>query len=145
MNLPMLALGAMLAPLAAGCSSSAAMPEVPFDGSFPEAPYLTLPSTSAALSVQLRTWPQPPAQGLGNAEYTVTQADGGAPVDGLSVSIRPWMPAMEHGPIRPTVTGEDAGRYLITNLDLYMAGEWQLQTSFSGPIEDHVTPEFEVP
>jgi hypothetical protein len=128
----------------AGCSGSAPQ-QVPFDGSFPETPFATLSSASGALSVEMRSWPQPPAQGLIDAEFTVTQADGGTPVDGLSVSIRPWMPAMNHGPIRPTVVAEDGGRYLITNLDLYMAGEWQLQTTFSGPIDDHVEPEFEVP
>jgi hypothetical protein len=142
-NRHLLAIGALLA-AATGCSSSAP-PEAPFDGGFPPTPFMTLPSTSGALSVQLRSWPQPPSQGLIVAELTVTQADGGVPVDGLSVSIRPWMPAMNHGPIRPTVTDEDGGRYLVTNLDIYMAGEWELQTSFSGPIEDHVTPEFEVP
>jgi hypothetical protein len=137
-------LAALLGATAAGCSASAA-PEAPFDGGFPAAPFLTLPSQSGALSVELRSWPQPPTLGLINAELTVTQADGGAPVDGLSVAIRPWMPAMDHGAIRPTIVAEDGGRYAISNLDIYMQGEWQLQTTFSGATEDYVAPEFEVP
>jgi len=135
---------ALLGAVAVGCSASAA-PEAPFDGGFPAAPYLTLPSSSGALSVELRSWPQPPTLGLIHAELTVTQADGGAPVDGLTVAIRPWMPAMDHGPIRPTIVAEDGGRYAVSNLDIYMPGEWQLQTTFSGPIEDYVAPEFQVP
>jgi hypothetical protein len=144
MNPSLAALG-LLAVSAAGCSSSGDGAAGPWDGGFPAAPYMTLESTSGGLSVELRTWPQPPTEGLINAQMTVVQADGGVPVDGLSVSIRPWMPAMNHGAVRPTVTPADGGAYVITNLDLFMGGEWQLQTSFSGPVEAYVAPEFEVP
>jgi hypothetical protein len=132
----------LFAAAAAGCSASS---DVESDGGFPASPYMTLTSTSGALSVAMRSSPQPPPRGIIEVELTVTQRDGGAPVDGLTVSIDPWMPAMNHGAVAPTVTAQDGGKYLVTDLDLFMAGLWQLKTTFSGPVADHVAPEFEVP
>jgi hypothetical protein len=43
------------------------------------------------------------------------------------------------------VTPEGGGKYLLTEIDLFMAGLWQLKTTISGPVSDYVAPEFEVP
>jgi hypothetical protein len=131
---------------AAGCSSASA-PEGPWDGGFSGTPYVTTATTSGALAVQVRSWPDPPQQGFVYVEMTVTDADGGAPVEGLQLSVRPWMPAMNHGvSAHPVVTEEDGGggKYLVTNLDLFMSGEWDLQTTFSGPIGGYAAPALEV-
>jgi hypothetical protein len=144
-NQPQTPLAGLLLVVAAGCSSSAPLEELPPDGGFLATPFMTLKSAKGDLSVELRSWPQPPAQGINSGELTVTQVDGGAPVDGLTVSIQPWMPAMDHGGTYPTVTAADGGRYVITNLDLYMPGLWQLRTNLVGPTQDNVAPEFEVP
>ena len=44
-------------------------------------------------------------QGTYDLEYIVTSAADGSPVDGLMMTIVPWMPAMGHGtPIVPTIS-----------------------------------------
>jgi YtkA-like protein len=100
---------------------------------------------SKTFRVELRTSPQPPSQGGIDAEYTITDAATGAPRDGLTLKIRPWMPAFGHGAIMATVTPEGGGKYLATEIDLFMAGLWELQTTISGPVSDYVAPQFEVP
>jgi hypothetical protein len=54
------------------------------------------------------------------------------------------MPAMNHGAIAPTIEAQGDGTYLVTDLDIYMAGHWELRTSVSGPATDHVTPSFDI-
>ena len=78
------------------------------------------------------------------AQLVVTRVADESPVDGLTLSIQPWMPAMNHGAIAPTVVAQGDGKYLVTELDLFMPGHWQLRTAFSGPMTDHVTPAFDI-
>jgi hypothetical protein len=107
--------------------------------------YLTATSASGALRVDMRTWPQPPAMGTNALELTVTDAADGAPRDDLTVAVSPWMPAMNHGSSAiPTVTPQGHGKYLVTEVYLFMPGLWQLRTSFSGGVTDHVTPAVEI-
>jgi hypothetical protein len=52
---------------------------------------------------------------------------------------------MGHGTsIAPTITPQTNGKYLLTNVDLFMAGLWQLRTTISGPMSDYAAPEFEI-
>jgi hypothetical protein len=107
---------------------------------------VTTVGSSGALSAAVRTSPQPPTRGTIAVELTVTQAADATPVDGLAVQVRPWMPAHDHGSsIVPTVMSEGHGKYLITNVELFMPGHWELQTHFSGPATDDVAPAFDVP
>jgi hypothetical protein len=99
---------------------------------------------SGTMRVEVRTSPQPPSRGGIDAELTITDASTGAPRDGLTLQIRPWMPAMNHGAIQATVTPEGDGKYLVTEVSLYMAGLWELRTTISGPVSDHVAPQFEI-
>jgi hypothetical protein len=112
---------------------------------FPAHPLSATMTQAGKLSVEVRTSPQPPTQGGIDAEYTITDAATGAPRDGLTLKIRPWMPAFNHGAIMATVTPEGGGKYLLTEIDLFMAGLWELQTTISGPVSDYVAPQFEVP
>jgi hypothetical protein len=112
---------------------------------FPATPLSATMTQSGKLRVEMRTSPQPPTQGGIDAEYIITDAASGAPRDGLTLQIRPWMPAFGHGAIMATVTPEGGGKYLLTEIDLFMAGLWQLKTTISGPVSDYVAPEFEVP
>jgi hypothetical protein len=130
-----------LAVACAACSSGSTSPPA----SFPPSPFLSTTSESGALQVELRTSPQPPAQGLIDAQLVVTRISDGTPGDGLTLAIQPWMPAMNHGSVPPSVTAQETGKYLVTNLDLYMAGRWQLRTNVSGVMTDHVTPDFSIP
>jgi YtkA-like len=98
------------------------------------------------LSVVVRTSPQPPTRGTVAVEMTVTQISDATPVDSLALQVRPWMPAHDHGSsIAPTVAAQGRGKYLVTNVDLFMPGHWELQTNFSGPATDYVAPAFDVP
>jgi hypothetical protein len=134
--------GALVAAALVACSSSSPQSSAPYSGP----PFATATSTSGALEVAVRLSQQPPAPGLLDAELTFTSADGGAPVDGLTLNIVPWMPQMKHGAdLTPTVTAETGGKYMVTNLNFIMAGLWELKTAVSGPMTDTVDPEFQVP
>ncbi|HEX4447849.1 MAG TPA: FixH family protein [Polyangiaceae bacterium] len=124
----------------ADCSSGSAA-----TATFPDAPFISTMTDSGNIRVELRTSPQPPARGTIDAQLVVTNAADGTPRDDLALSILPWMPAMNHGAIHPTITPQGDGKYLITELDLYMPGHWQLRTTISGPVTDSVAPAFDIP
>jgi|HubBroStandDraft_6_1064221.scaffolds.fasta_scaffold959447_2 hypothetical protein len=129
---------------ALACSSSAGPPVEA--GSFPETAYATATSDGMKLVVEVRTAPQPPVAGMNEAELVVSDSRTGQGVDGLSLGVVPWMPAMGHGTsIVPSVTAQGNGRYLVTNLSLFMPGTWELRTTVTGPVSDHVAPAFQVP
>jgi hypothetical protein len=82
-------------------------------------------------------------RGTNSLEFEITSA--GAGVDGLSLDVTPWMPAMGHGAsVKPSVHAEGQGKYLVENVELFMPGLWQLQTTFSNGVSDHAAPSFEV-
>ena len=141
MKIPSIAILAsivLLFPLAA-CGGRA--PSVPDGGcDFPSAP-LTTVTTDGGLEVAVRSCPnQPPTRGLDELQYTVTTPSG-APEDGLTMTVVPWMPDMGHGgSVTPVVTPEGHGVYLVTDVYFYMPGPWQLRTTFQGPVTDSVTP-----
>ena len=132
---------ALLALLGAGCGAAGPTSgPAAFDG----AALLTLATTDGALGVELRTSPQPPERGLDSAEFRIAGPTGAA-VDGLSLAVLPWMPDMGHGTsLRPVVTAQGGGVYLVDNLSLFMAGRWQLRTTISGAASGSVVPEFEI-
>ena len=127
------------------CAACAGSGDAPAPAAFPAAALASLKSDSGALSIEVRTSPsQPPTRGAASVEYIVRDVDG-APVDGLSLVVVPWMPAHGHGAsVRATVAAQGGGRYLITGVSLFMAGHWELRSDFSGPRSDHVAPSFEV-
>ncbi len=114
--------------------------------SFPAQTLATIASDGGKLQVAFRAAPsQPLVAGLQCVELAVTDASTGAGVDGLSITMTPWMPAMGHGAsVTPAVTALGGGRYVFTNVSLFMPGEWQLRTQFSGQVTDSVEPTFDV-
>ncbi len=108
---------------------------------FPAQPFLTEASDGGGLQIALRSCPaQPPVQGVDTIQYTITDS-GGAPQDGLTVSVVPWMASMGHGANAPVVTAAGNGNYVAADVYLYMAGSWQLRTAITGPeINDSVVP-----
>ena len=104
---------------------------------------VTVTSDSGSLHVELSASP-PPIVGTNRMELTVTRASSGAPLDGLSVSVVPWMPSMDHGTASPTVTAEGGGKYAVTDLYFFMPGTWVLKTTLAGPVSDHAEPTFEL-
>lgn len=116
-------------------SSSSAVTQLP----------MTLWSASGALQVVVNGNPSPPVQGEDTFELAVTNSEG-EPVTGLTLTVVPWMPAMGHGTSTvPTVSESPPGTYVIGDVNLFMAGVWQLRTAISGPVTDDVTPTFDIP
>jgi hypothetical protein len=113
---------------------------------FAAAPFATVTSDAGNLRVAIHSAPYPNLiAGLQCIELVVSDPATGASVDGLSVTMTPWMTAMGHGAsVTPSVTALGQGRYVFTNVSLFMPGEWQLRTQFSGQIRDSVEPTFNV-
>ena len=138
---------ATVALLIAACSSSSASTsECSATTTFPASALSTVTSDGGKLHVSVHGAPsQPLSAGLDCLELDVTDASTGATVDGLSITMTPWMPAMGHGASStPVVTALGDGRYVLTEVSLVMPGEWQLRTQFSGPVTDSVEPTFNV-
>lgn len=126
-----------------GCSSAA---NPTGTATFASQPLVVVTSASGALTIEVRTAPQPAARGANTVELTVKNSADGLPRDGLGVSMVPWMPAMNHGTSAvPVITPSGNGKYVVTQVELYMAGHWELQTSFSGTLTDNATPALDVP
>jgi hypothetical protein len=81
-----------------------------------------------------------------SVELVITDAATGAPETGLSLDVLPWMPAMGHGAsLKPTVMESPGGVYVVDDVDFFMAGTWELRTSFSGSLVDYAAPSFQIP
>ena len=108
---------------------------------------VTATTDDGLFTVELRTLPtQPPPRAGAKLDVHVADAQG-ADVDGLTVEVVPWMPAMGHGAsVNPTVTAQDHGHYLAEPLELAMAGTWQMRITLKkGAQESHVAPTLDVP
>lgn len=85
-------------------------------------------SDKGTLTLRLLTIdPNPVFKGNNAWKLQIVDA-AGSPVDGLEVSVKPFMPDHNHGSsIVPSVTpaGSD-GRYDVTLLNLFMPGLWQV-------------------
>jgi YtkA-like len=133
-----------LAVLSQSCGGSA--PAGEGDETFPDAPYAEVASEQHRLLIEVRTSPeQPPRRGYMSVQLLVRD-EKRVPVEGLTISATPWMPAMGHGAsVEPTVSPEGAGKYVIKNVTMFMPGRWELHTVFTGPVMDSAVPVFDVP
>jgi YtkA-like len=142
-----LLLALFLFPLAglhvAGCGGE---PAAAASDAFPVEPYATVTSAHGGLALAVRTGPtQPPERGLVDVEITARDASS-RPVSGLRVSVVPWMPAMGHGAATAVaVEPRDGGRYVARGIGLFMAGRWELRTSFEGAVHDDATIPLQIP
>ena len=134
---------AALAAALGGCGGPPPTPEVP--GSFPQVALLTLDSDSGGLHLELRSAPEPPVQGQNVGQITVTDSSG-QPVEGLTLTVLPWMPAHGHGTSAPVgVTDNGGGVFIANPLYLFMAGEWQLRMTFAGSMNDTAMATVQIP
>ncbi|MCA9705729.1 MAG: FixH family protein [Myxococcales bacterium] len=64
----------------------------------------------------------------GDNTWTVRLTDGsGAPVEGIAIDVKPWMPDHGHGTsVEEQVTEMGDGEYMFTPLNLHMAGYWEI-------------------
>jgi YtkA-like len=111
---------------------------------FTAAPVMTTSSSTGALNIAVSTCPQPPSVGTNQIQLLITKASDGTTVDGLTVGVEPWMPSMGHGTSTTTVTPRGGGVYLVTEVYLYMQGDWALRTTISGPMSDNAAPQLEI-
>ena len=113
---------------------------------FPDAAYDTLQGDAGKLVVEVRTAPiQPPARGLTNVELRVATPAGDS-VDGLTLSATPWMPDMGHGAsVKPSVAAEGDGRYVVSDVNMFMPGRWELVIATTGTVEDSAKVSFQIP
>lgn len=111
----------------------------------PIAPATT--SDDRKLIVAVYTTPtQPPPAGVDGIVLVITDVATGKPVEGLTLEVTPWMPAMGHGSCcTPQFTDMGKGHYVATDVSLVMQGEWQLRTKISGKVDDSVAPTFDIP
>ena len=138
--------GVCLALAASLCACGSSSPSEGSSASFPASPLSTIPSDGSKLQVAIYTAPyQPLVAGVGEVQLVVTDPSTGAPMDGLAITMTPWMTAMGHGAsVTPIVSALGKGKYVFTNVSLFMPGEWQLRIKFSGEVEDSVEPTFNV-
>lgn len=109
-------------------------------GATPISPPAT--STSGAYVVTMYSAATGLVQGLDTVEIVVTDAQSMAPVDGLTINVVPWMPAMGHGTsVVPQITPMGNGKYVATDVVLFMAGTWQLRTNLTSAETAIVTVE----
>jgi hypothetical protein len=96
-------------------------------------PFGTIVNESGALSIEARTGPdQPPTRGLSTVELDIIDAHSGEPRDGLELTVVPWMPAMGHGTsVKPALEAVGGGHYVISNVNMYMGGAWDLRIAIS--------------
>lgn len=124
-----------------GGGASASPGPVSFAGSDPPAD--TVMTTSGKLSVAIRWSPVTPTKGRDAAELTVLDS-AGAPVDGISVAVVPWMPAHGHGTVAPAITRTALGTFVANPVYLYMSGVWQLRMTFTGAFDDEAIATVEI-
>jgi hypothetical protein len=75
----------------------------------------------------------PPANGTNSWEIQVLDAQG-APVDGATLTAKPFMPAHGHGSsTTPTITAKGGGQYTVDALVFSMPGVWQTTLGVTAP------------
>lgn len=138
-------LAAAVAAGLAACGGAPQAPEVP--ASFPLAALTAVDSDAGGLHIELRSAPEPPVRGQNVGQITVTDASG-QPVDGLTLSLVPWMPSHGHGTSVPVgITSSDqVGVFIANPLYLFMAGQWELRMAFAGEVvHDTATAIVDIP
>jgi hypothetical protein len=136
----------------------------------PYAPGMSVLSASGAYRATVQTAVTVDNAGLstataaiGKATFTVAvspaaDGGGGAPADGLTMTIPPspsevpadpYMPAHKHGAsFSPTITAQDPGLFTVSDIDFFMGGYWQLYLDLApagGAAPDRVTFEICIP
>ena len=105
--------------------------------------------TNGKVTVELVTSdPGPPIKGS-NSWRVVVKDSNGAPLDGATIGVLPFMPYHGHGTqVEPVVTPMANGSYGIAPLYFYMAGLWETTlkiTTSDGATNDSVAFSFCIP
>lgn len=124
--------------LSGGCGEAESSTEGPSTEEFSKDPLATVTSKQGKLRLAAWTSPeQPPSRGTIRVRLVVTDAASGAGVDGLLLAMSPEMPSMGHGtPVTPKIEGSGEGVYLASDVNLFMAGRWDLRITLTGAVTD---------
>lgn len=141
--------GAALALAGASCGSGGPAgtpaPITNADGSFttcatetratPYQPGMQVASAAGTFTVKLlESVPGPPVKGQNTFTVEIDETDSGAPLDGLDVTVTPWMPDHGHGTTPVAVTAAGSGTYTLAPVYTYMSGFWQIQFIIAGTV-----------
>ena len=86
-----------------------------------------------------------PTRGVNTMKLHVAD-DAGRPVDGLAMTVTPWMASHAHGTsVIPVVTAMGNGDYVVSELNLFMPGRWQIRVSVTTPSTDAFVSFLDVP
>ena len=117
----------------AACSSGSG------SATFGSTPFSSVTSAACDARFDAYSAPDPLTRGDGEVEIVATSSETNAPLDGLSISMIAWMPAMGHGSsTTPVVTAQGNGKYVASGLVLAMPGDWQLRTDIGGACTDSI-------
>jgi hypothetical protein len=123
----------------AGCSS-----ETSSDGTEGAAAIAT--SASGMLRINAKTVDgEAPVRGDNPFDIEILRVEDEIGIQGLQLTVTPWMPAMGHGTsVRSTVTEAGDGHYRADDVYLFMPGLWELRISIMGSIQDNAAPRFQI-
>jgi hypothetical protein len=133
-----------LALASGGCGSGS---DATDDGAFAATPAAIVATDAGNYRIALHSAPDAvPSRGNNSLRLVVTRVADGSPATGLTLDVVPWMPAMGHGSsVKPTVeAGSEPGAYIVSNVNLFMPGLWEIRTTIGGETSEHVAPQFEV-
>jgi YtkA-like len=81
--------------------------------------------------------PGPPVKGNNTWTVEVDDVDTGMALDGLTLTILPWMVLHNHGTLEVVVTTSGApGQYTLAPMYLYMSGVWDVRFTILGAPAD---------
>ena len=104
-----------------------------------DAPLETVTTDAGRAQVALWASPSPLVRGSSTIRLVVTDATN-KPLDGVTIDVVPWMPAMGHGSSTvPVVSALGNGGYLVSEVVLVMPGTWELRMQLSGSVQDTLT------
>ena len=119
--------------LAAACGGSAMPPALIAQ---------TVSSDLRRFSIQVASDPNPAIRGVNKIEYTLSSTSSS--LDGLTLTVVPWMPSHGHGTsVKPTIQDLGGGKFEIDDVLFFMPGTWELRTTIE-PTGDHAAPSFEI-
>lgn len=96
---------------------------------------MSVTSESGVFTIKLlSSLPGPPIKGQNNWMIEVDQTAVGTPLDGLDVTVAPFMPDHQHPSTRQVVvTPAGAGNYDLNPVYLYMSGLWEVRMTIVSP------------
>ena len=96
--------------------------------------YVRTSMSGAVTATLLSSDPAPPAQGNNTWMITLAEASSGAPLDGVTMDVTGLMP--DHGHplgVPPTVMASGSGQYAVEDIDMFMAGYWEITLALTLP------------